>query len=126
MADRVSLGPSDRFLKFPQLTQFADKFMDMEDERITTRLGRNSLNVVLLDSNVTINADISTLIGRMVIISRPAAIKALENRKCSTWKDKKFLHDAVPLELENSSAELGECSFSYSELLGLSIQKRIQ
>ncbi len=121
-ANHVSLSPVQAFEYDPGLTLLADRFFDLEDERIATRLGGLSIDVVLLSENVSENADPKILINRSVKVTSTHAVKKLLAMEVpEVWKSHWFLAGARPLVLSNSQASIEGIVFRYSNETGLSI-----
>jgi len=122
-ADHVSLSSVDAYRYEPGLGILADKCFELDDERIATRLGGISIDVVLLDEGLSDTSDPKRLIERSIKVTSAHAVKKLIAVKVpEIWQKHWFLSEARPLVFRDSQASIDQMIFTYSSDTGLMIQ----
>lgn len=118
-ASRLEIGTPAFFDYEPDLSELSGQFTEVDEERVRTRLGTESFNVVILAEDVE-TAELEAHIDNTVRVSSVALRKALQNTpKPPEWERHWFLSHAVPLRLDRGTTSIGGFSVTYDSQYGM-------
>ncbi len=118
-ASRIELPTPEFFDDEPDLSELAGLFAEVDEEKVRTRLGEDSMDVVILAADAGMD-EYELHIENTVRVSSRVLRAALQDvPQPSEWNKHWFLNRAVPLRPNNGKAEIEGLTISYNRQYGL-------
>ncbi len=118
-ASRIALNSPAFFDYEPDLSELAGQFAEVDDELVRTRLGAESIDVVIITDDVQMD-ELDAHIDNTVRVSVAALRKTLRGvPRPSAWERHWFLNRAVPLRLDEGKVLIDGVEVSYDSQFGL-------